>query len=315
MAIANRPWRHWRVKGLVQGALGRLPGGVGLNSTLQRKLGELRNPQANFDAKVGDWQGLMGLLQTAGRASVEGLTLVEVGTGWYPTNPLLLALAGARTCHTYDIVRHLDAPMCERLLAHLESKLPLVCALSGRAADAVDAHYRRMRAARGIDALLQAAGIVYHAPGDACATGLAEGSVDLMFSNSVLEHVDPALLPSVMGESRRLIGSRGVVLHAVACNDHYAHFDRAISFVNYLQYDDQAWARWNNPLNYQNRLRAPDFIDAARAAGLEIVHEARAVRAGTREALAGMRVAQRFAHYAPEDLAATTVNFVARTPA
>ncbi len=315
MAISTHPWRHWRIKGLLQGALGRLPGGVGLNSLLQRRVGELRNPHANFDAKVGDWQGLMGLLRTAGRPSVEGLTLVEVGTGWYPTNPLLFALAGARNCHTYDIVRHLDATMCEQLLVHLESKLRLVCELSGRAADEVDAHYRRMRAARGSHELLQVAGIEYHAPGDAGATGLADGSVDLVFSNSVLEHVDPALLPALMRESRRLVGTRGVALHAVACNDHYAHFDRSISFVNYLQYDDRAWRRWNNPLNYQNRLRAPDFIEAARGAGLQIVHEERAVRRGVREALATMQVAQRFARYAPDDLAATTINFVARAAA
>jgi hypothetical protein len=36
------------------------------------------------------------------------------------------------------------------------------------------------------------------------------------------------------------------------------------------------------------------------------------VRPGTREALTAMKVAARFSHYAPDDLAATTVNFVAR---
>lgn len=307
-----RWWRHWRLKGMAQKALSVVPGGVALNTALQRVVGELRAPEANFDAKIGDWQGLMGLLAAAGRRSIDDAVMVEVGTGWYPTNPLLFALAGAREVHTYDIVRHLDEGMTRQLLAHLDSRAARIAATAGLPLDAVQARIARWRATRGLDALLDAAGIRYHAPGDARATGLADGSVDIVFSNSVLEHVDPALLPGLMAESRRLVGRRGLAAHAVACNDHYAHFDRAISFVNYLRYDDASWAFWNNPLNYQNRLRAPDFIAAARAAGLAVVHEERAVRPGTREALATMAVAARFSHYAPDDLAATTVNFVAR---
>lgn len=312
MDNARRMLRHWRVKGVVQKALGALPGGTRANSALQRVFGELRDPRANFDAKFGDWQGLMSLLAAGGRPSVEGRVLVEIGTGWYPTNPLLFALAGARACHTYDIVRHLDESMTRQLLVHLQRHLAEIAALAGRSEAAVRADHARITAAADLDGLLDAAGIAYHAPGDATRTGLADGSVDVVFSNSVLEHVDPDVLPALMAESRRLVAGRGVSVHAVACNDHYAHFDRSISFVNYLQFDDRAWARWNNPLNYQNRLRAPDFIDAARGAGLTIVHEERAVRPGVREALAAMQVAPRFARYAPADLAATTVNFVAR---
>jgi hypothetical protein len=312
MGTAKQLLRHWRVKGVVQKALGVVPGGTRVNSALQQVFGELRDPRANFDAKFGDWQGLMALLAAAGRASVDGAVMVEIGTGWYPTNPLLFALAGARECHTYDIVRHLDFAMSRRLLEHLGRHLDTVAASAGRDPAAVRAQWERLCAAPDLERLLELAGIRYHAPGDARRTGLADGSVDVVFSNSVLEHVEPSLLVPLLAESRRVVGGRGVSVHAVACNDHYAHFDRSISFVNYLRYDDARWALWNNPLNYQNRLRAPDFIDAAREAGLVVVHEERAVRPGVREALATLPVAARFARYAPDDLAATTVNFVAR---
>jgi hypothetical protein len=312
MGMASRILRHWRVKGVVQKALGALPGGTRVNTALQQVFGELRDPRANFDAKFGDWRGLMALLAAAGRPSVAGAVLLEIGTGWYPTNPLLFALAGARECHTYDIVRHLDFEMSRRLLEHLGQHLDAVAALSGRDRADVRAHWDRLCAAPDLERLLELAGIRYHAPGDAGRTGLADGSVDIVFSNSVLEHVEPALLVPLLAESRRLVGARGLSVHAVACNDHYAHFDRSISFVNYLRFDDAQWARWNNPLNYQNRLRAPDFIAAARSAGLVVVHEERAVRPGVREALATLPVAARFSRYSPDDLAATTVNFVAR---
>jgi hypothetical protein len=238
--------------------------------------------------------------------------MLEIGTGWYPTSPLLFALAGARACHTYDISRHLDGTMTRRLLVHVERHLDAIADAASRDPAEVHALYRRLVDTRGDDELLASAGIVYHAPADATRTTLPDGSIDVVFSNSVLEHVEPTLLPGLLRESRRLIGARGVSLHAVACNDHYAHFDRTISFVHYLQFDARQWRLWNNALNYQNRLRAPDFIAAARDAGLEIVHEERAVRPGSREALATMRVAPEFASYAAEDLVATTVNFVAR---
>ena len=143
----------------------------------------------------------------------------------------------------------------------------------------------------------------------------SEQDGDIVYSNSVLEHVQPAALSGLFEESRRLIGSRGVSVHAVACNDHYAHFDPAISFVHYLQFSNAQWRMWNNSLNFQNRLRAPDFIDAAERAGLAMVHEERATRPGTREALAQLRVAPEFAGYSQTDLAATSVNFVARASA
>ena len=308
-----RGWaRHWRVKGVIQKVLAAVPGGNGANDWLQRRFGGLRDPAANFDAKVGDWLGLMGLLRAAGIESVAGRELLEIGTGWYPTSPLLFALAGARTCHTYDISRHLDGAMTRRLLVHLERHLDAVAEAARRDTAEVRALYRRLLDTRTDADLLGAAGIVYHAPADATRTGLPDASIDVVFSNSVLEHVEPPLLPGLLRESRRLIGTRGVSLHAVACNDHYAHFDRAISFVHYLQFDARQWRKWNNALNYQNRLRAPDFIAAARDAGLEIVYEERAVRPGSREALATMRVAPEFAGYSFDDLAATTVNFVAR---
>ena len=99
----------------------------------------------------------------------------------------------------------------------------------------------------------------------------------------MLEHVTPAALPSIMRESWRVLRDNGLMVHGVACNDHYAHFDPTISFVNYLQFSERRWRWFNNDLNYQNRLRAPDFLRAARESGFEILHEARAVRPRTRE--------------------------------
>ena len=177
----------------------------------------------------------------------------------------------------------------------------------------VQDRYNTLASCGTLDALLSAAHIEYLAPADATRlVSIPHSTFDLVYSNSVLEHVPRDVIISMMQEASRVLKNDGLMVHAVACNDHYAHFDRSISFVNFLAFNEEQWKLWNNPIQFQNRMRAPEFLDIARGCGFRIVHEARAVRPGTREALRTMRIAREFEHFSTEDLAATTVDFVAR---
>jgi SAM-dependent methyltransferase len=304
--------RDWRLKGAVQNLLSALPGGGRINDALQTTLGELRDFERNVGGKVSDWTGILSYLRAAGRGEVRDWEIFEIGSGWYPTLPVCFALAGARRVATADLRRHLKPGLTLRMVRALAPHLERISAACGRPLAEVEAEYRRFLAAADPGELFRAARLEYLAPQDASRMERwANGGLDLVYSNSVLEHVHPQAIPALMREARRLLKPGGLMVHAVACNDHYAHFDRRISFVNYLQFPESAWRRWNNDLNYQNRLRAPDFLRLARESGFEIVHEARAVRPGTREALATLRIAPEFAHYSREDLEATTIDFVA----
>lgn len=304
--------KNWRVKGLIQKALGVAPGGHWINDKLQVAFGDLKNFDRNIDTKFHDWVGIMSYLEAVNRSSVLGLAIMEIGSGWYPTLPLCFTLAGARACHTFDISRLMNESMAFRVLGILERYLDVIAEKSRRPLEAVQQTYQRLRQANTLSQLLAFAQIHYHAPADASnVPSLSAESMDLVYSNSVLEHVPAAVIGALMREAWRLLRKDGLAVHAVACNDHYAHFDKSISFINFLQFTDREWRLWNNPLNYQNRLRAPDFIRAAEESGFQVIHQARAVRPGTREALETMRLAPEFASYIGEDLAATTVDFVA----
>jgi hypothetical protein len=117
-----------------------------------------------------------------------------------------------------------------------------------------------------------------------------------------------------MDEIRRMLRPGGLTLHNVGCNDHYAFVDDRISFVNYLRYSEAQWSRWNNSLQYQNRLRAPEFLEMAAEAGLEVIYKQVAVRPGTLEALAKFEVASEFRRFSTEHMAITTVDFIAKKP-
>jgi Methyltransferase domain len=304
---------NWRVKGVVQGVLSWVPGGVVINNHLQTKLGNLRDFEANVDAKVvGDWLVLLSHMQELG-VRPQNLDYVEVGTGWYPTLPLCYSLAGARSCHTFDVTRHLNQKMTFRMLDHLEKHLPAIAEGSFRPLAEVQSAYSSLRKSKTAEELLRSAHIEYCAPGNAADTGLPDRSVDVVFSNSVLEHVPQEAISGIMRESRRILRSGGLAIHSVNCGDHYAYFDRTVTQINYLQYSDSEWRWWNNDLLYQNRLRPSDFLELAEQAGLEIVLRKSKPRSELLAKLAGMKIASEFNEYPREELASTSIDFVAQS--
>lgn len=305
---------HWRIKGIVQKLLGVMPHGAPVHHVLQRKLGGLRAFGAECDSKVEDFRLMVGHLRTAG-IEVQGARLVEIGTGWYPAFPVCLFLLGAARIETFDLNRHLRPELVSALIARLEGHLPGLAELGRVSVDEVRARHRTLASAfaRGLGLEEAGAGqIIYRAPADAARTGLPDGSVDVVFSNSVLEHVPPPAIEGLFAEARRILSPAGAMFHSVNCGDHYAHFDRRIHQLHYLRYPEARWRFWNNAFLYQNRLRACDFTALARAAGFAVEIDTSHARPERLRQLDAMGIAACFGHYTREQLAVTSIDFVAR---
>jgi SAM-dependent methyltransferase len=303
---------NWRIKGIVQKALSTAPGGSHVNDILQRTAGGLRSIDATVDSKVvDDWIVLARQLREL-NVQIPHAVLVEVGTGWFPVLPLCFVLAGARTCHTFDVARHLNARLTSRAIARLSVHLTRIADTAGVSIEQVQARYECVSGSPDVSAALARAGVRYHAPADAARTGLADRSVDAVFSNSVLEHVRTGAIAVILRESARIVKPDGVSLHSVNCGDHYAYFDRSSTPINYLKYSARQWRLWNNRLLYQNRLRPIDFLQLAEDAGLQVVLS----RFTPKEPLLGMLpaqgVAEQFKKYAPDQLCATSIDFAGR---
>ncbi len=303
---------HWKVKGVVQGILSHLPFGSAVNDQLQLMLGERRHLKQHVHAKVvQDWCVHVGNLRAEG-ARISGKELLELGTGWLPVLPVCFALAGASRCHSFDLDRKLDLRRVTALLPLLEPLLPQIAEASGELLAEVQDRFDYLRAARDADDMLRRANLVYHAPADARRTGLADRSIDIYFSNSVLEHVDAAALAGLMREAARVVRLDGMVSHSINCGDHYAYFDGRISKLNYLKFSSAEWRRWNNGILYQNRLRPVDFIASAEQAGLTIIAHHWHPNETLLASLPESAIAAEFRRYSRDDLAATSVDILAR---
>ena len=298
----------------MQKAFDIVPGGTWLNYALQRTVGGYRNPQRVID----------GLIQSDFLVQAEyfaelgfplaGARLVEIGTGWFPTFPICYGLCGAAACTTFDINRHIKPALTFAMLRRLEHHLPAIAAAGRTSLAQVGERYERLRGASTVEQLLERAHVEYRAPADFTSSKLAGDSVDVVFSNSVLEHVPADVIRLFMRESTRVLRPGGLVVHDVNCGDHYAYFDRTITQVHYLRYGDAQWRRWNSRALYQNRLRATDFVHMATEAGLEICRYVARARPELMEEIRGIKLPDEFRGYTVEELAPTSVALVGRKP-
>jgi SAM-dependent methyltransferase len=303
---------NWRVKGVIQAALSVAPGGRMINDCLQRTMGALRDFEHSVDCKVtGDWLVFASYLQELG-LSASGTDFLEIGTGWYLTLPVCFYLAGARSCRTFDLHRHMNWGMTARMLRRLEVHLPAIAAASGKDAATVAATYQQLLNCHNLDELLAQMNTTYSAPADARHTGLPERSVDIAFSNSVLEHVPPDVIADLMREIKRVLRPGGFGMHGANCGDHYAYFDKNITMLNYLKYSHDEWKFWDNDLLYQNRLRPRDFVRLAEDAGLKTVFVRAQPAPELMKRLPEFKLSPEFLAYPPEELCATSVGLVSQ---
>ena len=250
----------WQVKALTQQAFSHLPGGERLNHAAQRTLGG-----GLSDAYVQE-------VATTAREHVRicrdhGVALdqaraFEFGAGRYLLKLLLLSLYGCRNQIAVDLRPLASVELLNEAIKRLSECTSIVGPTS-----------RELRPIGSLDEFRRHYGISYLAPFDAGATGLQDGSIDLVSSTDTLEHIPPEDIRKILAESHRILAKDGLAVHAVNYMDHFASFDKSISVYNFLQFSDQAWRKYNSFIHFQNRLRHREYVQLFAEAGFEVLEE------------------------------------------
>ncbi|MCA1570294.1 MAG: class I SAM-dependent methyltransferase [Chloroflexi bacterium] len=258
------------LKAAVQGAVAVLPASHRANELLQRMQGSLRLTEERFAFTYRMALRHVEAVERYGKG-IGAARVLEVGTGSHPVVPIALMLRGAERVLTADITplcslsRVLEAINHFRALPPEEHRgwKPEARERLESAAVARHGSSEEALASLGVDSHI----------GRVSEIGLPLGAVDLIVTNSTLEHVPPLELVDMLRGFRRLAGSDAIASHYIDLTDHYSHFDSSIDAYNFLRYSDRAWRPFNNHLHYQNRLRAPDFRQLFTDAGWRIVAE------------------------------------------
>ncbi|HEY0181282.1 MAG TPA: class I SAM-dependent methyltransferase [Rhodopila sp.] len=221
--------------------------------------------------------------------------VLEFGSGWMPIIPLLFHLSGARSITLTDIERLMDDHTIAMAKAVIEERIAEVAAVIGKPADEL---LRQLR---------EYAGFIYLAPWD--LQSHPTGSVDLIISRAVFEHVPVSNLRVFLSEFHRILRTGGSMCHIVDNSDHWQHTDRSLSRMNFLRYSDGLYWKIVN-MGVQNRLRHSDYEKMFSEFGFSVTVSDGQPDQKCMQDLLTLPLADRFKDYAHTDLAILTSLFV-----
>lgn len=104
---------------------------------------------------------------------------------------------------------------------------------------------------------------------------LGDESTDLIFSKSVLEHMQAAHVPFLLTEMRRVLVPGGHMVHVIDLRDHmFIDGDEAVrgDWLHALRYPEWLFrAMFSARSTYINRLRSPEWRNAVETAGFDVL--------------------------------------------
>jgi SAM-dependent methyltransferase len=209
------------------------------------------------------------------RQSPKGKVFFEVGTGRRINMPIAFWLLGSRKVITVDLNPYLKEELIREDIEFIRTNQKAIKELfkdhdlvEGRLSDLIDRTADRW----SLEDLLALCNVEYISPGDATNLPIETASVDYHTSYTTLEHIPPATIVMILKEGSRVVKEGGLLVHRIDYTDHFAHSDRSISAINFLQFDQEQWDRIaGNRYMYMNRLRVDDVEALYQEANQRIV--------------------------------------------
>jgi SAM-dependent methyltransferase len=303
----------WTTKAFIQRVLSRAPGGEEIYYLAQKYAGGFRN--FTIDSKVTQGLTLLECFTEVGE-KLEGLTAMEIGTGWTPIIPMMYWLHGQAKCHTFDTSKLLRPELvietakqlvkqpAERFFPDLQHNIKLQERLQSLA--------QTIQNRPSAEDILRRCNILYHAPEDASRTSLPDGSIDLIYSNTVLEHVPVHKIHDIFAECKRVLRSGGYMLHLIDLSDHFSHSDPSICAINFLQFSEQRFKKYNTRFIFQNRLRPLPWRKIFSEHEFEIIYWQTKIDEKAMGQLRSFPLDEAFKNLSPEEICTTAIHVVAR---
>jgi cyclopropane fatty-acyl-phospholipid synthase-like methyltransferase len=306
--FAPSPIRRWHKKAAIDGLKSLIPFQDAVRR-LKRKFFPYETQPDRDRELVEDARDQLLKLAELG-VTIEGATVVEIGTGWNPVLPLMLRLYGAGKVITVDQERLLDRCTVRTGIASLSRMRALFEERLAAVGFAANFEVLKVSADTGERTLFDCT-IDYRAPAD--FRQLSDRMADIIISRDVLEHVPPELLTGLMAASHRILKDHGIICHKIDMTDHWEHLDKSISPINFLKYEGLGWKLAGlNRQNYQNRLRRFEFVEMAQRSGFNVIAAAGAPDYRALSALKTMPVISRYAAVPHDELAVLHTTLVAR---
>lgn len=293
----------WRVKMLGEKICSILPFGYKLASAARSRM---LNMELDYGERIDKCLDNVAMMRALTDFDFQGKTILEVGTGRHGVDCLVFYMLGAKSIHTFDHVLHLEKDVMVSAIEPLGRMLGDISATLGVDKEEMAGRLYRIKTEGTRADLLDSCNVEYHRyPIDEAR--LEPGSVDLFFSESVLQRIPTGQLKREIDTVGGLISSEGISFHRIDCKDinsQERHYDAGLWTLHYLKYSDVAWRLMSSPkFNSQNRLREFEFIELLEGAGLNTLHVESLRRPEDVEMLREFPLARRFREMPLEEVA------------
>ena len=289
---------NFKAKALIQSFVSLFSNREGINYWFQRNI--TKSLPMSMDGYREKWEKAKLHIDSYAKFSKGRKKAIayEFGAGWDMATSLFLSTHGCERVYCVDLIEHVTH---ELLNASLNAML-----LAGLIDKPVTFHQESFR-----DTLRDEFAIEYLAPYDARKVDFPDSLFNMIYTTNVLEHIPKDDIPSILKECHRLLADDGVLSMCIDYSDHYHSIDKSISPYNFLRYSDNQWKKYNNPLQYMNRLRHNDFVKLFQDCGFQIIVAEPSIAKGFVGVPKGLPVASQFLKkYSKEDLDITGGYFV-----
>ncbi len=227
--------------------LSRLPFGY----SVWRRLGLFRH--GDMDTSEYAIRVFNSHLEKSGlRNQLAGKTVLELGPGDSIASAIIAAAHGARAI-IVDEGRYVR----EDITPYLD----LQSVLTEKGLSATD-----LSGCRDIEEILDRCSAIYMTEGLESLRKIEDGTVDLIFSQAVLEHVRKPQFLETIRECRRILRPDGICSHQVDLRDHLA------GALNNLRFSERVWESefFARSGFYTNRIRQRQMLDLFNRAGFTV---------------------------------------------
>ena len=247
MGLLNRvPW--WAKVG-AKIVLSRLP----VPYKAWRAMGLFRHGETNLPIRALQTFSTYYSKITRYKALEPGFTSLELGPGDSVLTGLVASAFGASTVYLVDRGPYAETDLgaCLKLSALLEQ--------SGRPLP-------DLSMCKSIDDVMARCNVRYIVTGTEGMRKIPDASVDVMWSQVVLEHIRLVEVPIFMAELRRVAKVGSIGYHSVDFRDHLG------GGLNHLRFSRSVWESevFANSGFYTNRLRLPEMLNLFGSAGFDV---------------------------------------------
>ena len=270
----------WKADALRLALLGWFPFG-NLARSIKRRIFGYPPDVDNLDHTLENLDEMLGAVEKAGRSFVDA-TVLEIGSGWFPTIPIMLSAHGARNIYLSDLTPRMDRMTFAATLEYLKPRLK---AFPGSAKKTT----------------LEEFSLEYLAPFR--PDQIPDGSLDFVISRTVLEHIPIDDLQEILTQLRPKLSANGLMVHCIDHSDHFEHRDKSISKINFLTWSEKR----HKVVNWltkggENRLRHHEYRRLFAQTGYDVIFESGQPHPPTLEWARKLPMQDRFAGMTPEQI-------------